>query len=84
MTNKPVDSFARPQYQDVERKPLLKLVPSNAERILDIGCNRGGFGRSIKAMRNAEIWGIEPDPDSAAAALRPKPETALHQEASSE
>jgi SAM-dependent methyltransferase len=63
-----LDSFARPEYEDVERKPLLKLVPPNAERILDIGCNRGGFGRSIKAMRKAEVWGVEPDQDAAAAA----------------
>jgi SAM-dependent methyltransferase len=65
-----VDAFARPQYEDVERKPLLKLVPPDAQTILDIGCNRGGFGRAIKAVRDAEVWGVEPDPDSAAAAAQ--------------
>lgn len=63
-----VSLFDRPVYQDVERQPLLKLVPSSAERILDIGCNHGGFGRSIKAIRTAEVWGVEPDPGSAAIA----------------
>ncbi|MBK8750854.1 MAG: class I SAM-dependent methyltransferase [Candidatus Competibacteraceae bacterium] len=57
--------FERPEYQDVERRPLLNLVPLNAQRILDIGCNLGGFGQSIKAIRNVEIWGIEPDVQSA-------------------
>lgn len=60
--------FDRPVYQDVERQPLVKLVPENAKTILDIGCNHGGFGRSIKAMRSAEIWGVEPDADAAAVA----------------
>lgn len=57
--------FDRPEYEDIERKPLLKLVPSRAQRILDVGCNRGGFGKSIKASRNAEVWGVEPDQASA-------------------
>ncbi|MDD5330464.1 MAG: class I SAM-dependent methyltransferase [Sulfuricella sp.] len=60
--------FDRPDYQDVERQPLVKLVPPSAERILDIGCNRGGFGRSIKAIRDAEVWGVEPDIGAAAVA----------------
>lgn len=63
-----MDLFERPEYEDGQRTPLLKLVPKNTERILDIGCNRGGFGRSIKAMWPAEVWGVEPDANSAAVA----------------
>lgn len=61
-------SFERPDYLDSERMALLKHVPESAQRILDVGCNRGGFGRSIKAQRSVEVWGIEPDDDSAAVA----------------
>jgi 2-polyprenyl-3-methyl-5-hydroxy-6-metoxy-1,4-benzoquinol methylase len=60
----------RPEYEDAERKPLLKFVPSTAEKILDVGCHRGGFGMSIKAMRPAEIWGVEPDRDAAEVAIK--------------
>lgn len=63
-----MDLFERPEYEDGQRTPLLKLVPRSTERILDIGCNRGGFGRSIKAMWPAEVWGVEPDAKSAAVA----------------
>jgi 2-polyprenyl-3-methyl-5-hydroxy-6-metoxy-1,4-benzoquinol methylase len=60
--------FARLGYHDVDRVPLLKLVPSDVERILDVGCNTGSFGRSLKAVRTVEVWGVEPDLLSAATA----------------
>ncbi len=63
-----MSTFERPEYEDVERQPLLKLVPAEAERILDIGCNRGNFGHSLKKTRNVEVWGVEPDPQSASIA----------------
>ncbi len=60
--------FDRPEYRDGDRKPLLKYVPESAGRILDVGCNRGGFGRAIKKTRVAEVWGVEPDLESSEAA----------------
>ena len=60
--------FERPQYLDSDRKPLLLHIPADAHSILDVGCNRGGFGRAIKATREAEVWGVEPDAASADAA----------------
>ena len=44
------------------RTDLLKLVPENARRILDIGCSDGAFGKQIKELNNnAEVIGIEID-----------------------
>ena len=55
-------SFTRPVYPDFDRPLLASLVPINAEKILDIGCNQGKFGFSLKASRpNVEVWGVEPD-----------------------
>ncbi len=59
-------SFTRPVYPDTDRPLLARLVPLSAERILDIGCNQGKFGYSLKASRpNIEVWGVEPDRPSA-------------------
>ncbi len=57
--------FDRPEYSDGTRVGLLARVPVTAQKILDIGCNRGAFGRSIKAKRKVEVWGVEPDRASA-------------------
>lgn len=62
--------FERPKYVDGDRKPLLEHVAESARRVLDVGCNRGGFGRALKAQRDAEVWGVEPDAESAAAAAQ--------------
>lgn len=44
------------------RTDLLKLVPENARRILDIGCSDGVLGKQIKELNNnAEVIGIEID-----------------------
>lgn len=61
-------SFERPEYQDYTRLDLLKLIPNDTERLLDIGCNLGTFGYSLKSERNVEVWGVEPDSDSASVA----------------
>ncbi|MBT9465185.1 class I SAM-dependent methyltransferase [Hydrogenophaga sp.] len=36
--------------------------------VLDVGCNEGGFGAALKNSRSMEVWGIEPDTNSAAEA----------------
>ncbi|MDB5823278.1 MAG: hypothetical protein JWR21_1982 [Herminiimonas sp.] len=55
-------------YADSPRAEMLHFVPSSARRVLDVGCHMGAFGRAIKIKSNAEVWGVEPDPDSAAIA----------------
>jgi len=44
------------------RDDILNLVPSNAAKILDIGCSTGTLGGQIKEqIRSAEVTGIELD-----------------------
>lgn len=51
----------KPYYSNV-RNEMLRFIPHDASRILEIGCAAGNFGASIKARNNAEVWGIELDP----------------------
>lgn len=44
---------------------MSRYIPESAERLLDVGCNEGGFGSALKESRAIEIWGIEPNPVSA-------------------
>lgn len=47
---------------------MLAFIPREAKRILDVGCGRGNFSRSIKARQETTAWGIEYDTRSAKAA----------------
>lgn len=46
------------------RRVLMPFVPQECMRLLDIGCYAGAFGAALKADRNMEIWGVEPDRDA--------------------
>ena len=46
-------------YYDNVRLEMLKYLPSNAKKILDIGCGNGAFAKITKEKNNAEVWGIE-------------------------
>ncbi|MGH3870126.1 MAG: class I SAM-dependent methyltransferase [Pseudonocardiaceae bacterium] len=59
------------RYGLAERPEVLPFIPANAERILDIGCGHGAFGKTLRAgFPGASIVGIEPDPVSAEEAKR--------------
>lgn len=48
------------------RPEMVKFIPSEAKRILDIGCSGGGFGALLKEQRpDIEVWGIELHPEAA-------------------
>ena len=48
------------------REEMLKYVPANAQRILDVGCGGGRFGALLKAARpSTEVWGVEPEREAA-------------------
>jgi 2-polyprenyl-3-methyl-5-hydroxy-6-metoxy-1,4-benzoquinol methylase len=47
---------------------MLPFVPVNCRRVLDVGCAEGLFGESLKKVRRAEVWGIEPTKPAAAVA----------------
>jgi len=71
-------------YYTVSRREMLKYIPESATKILDIGCGRGSFCEQF-STNEKEIWGIEPDQESAEIAARKmykilneKIETAIH------
>lgn len=55
-------------YEDSPRLEMLEFVPAGARRMLDIGCHTGEFGRAVKEKCGAQVWGVEPDPETAAVA----------------
>lgn len=55
-------------YYGYVRPEILALVPTTAQRILDIGCGAGRLGRVIKERQGAEVLGIEYTPVAAAQA----------------
>lgn len=46
-------------YYKGVRKEMLKYIPVNAKKILEIGCGEGNFGALLRKERGAEVWGIE-------------------------
>ncbi len=52
-------------YADSARPEMLSYVPPTARRVLDVGCHTGAFGAAIKQRFGAEVWGIEPNPETA-------------------
>ncbi|MCQ9206771.1 MAG: class I SAM-dependent methyltransferase [Omnitrophica bacterium] len=53
----------RKQYGYV-RPDFLSLVPKDAKKILDVGCEKGLFGKQLKQLNNEiEIIGVEKDED---------------------
>jgi 2-polyprenyl-3-methyl-5-hydroxy-6-metoxy-1,4-benzoquinol methylase len=57
------------RFKDVfsaPREDLIALVPEKVKKILDIGCAEGGFGKTLKKIRqDIEITGIELSPSLA-------------------
>ena len=45
-----------------ERPEVQALVPSDARRVLDLGCSAGAIGAALKRDRDVEVVGIEIDP----------------------
>lgn len=66
MTGLP-DRQLNPSYIGL-RKDVLKLVPRNSRRVLDVGCSVGALGEQIKRVTQASVVGIELDPDMASLA----------------
>jgi 2-polyprenyl-3-methyl-5-hydroxy-6-metoxy-1,4-benzoquinol methylase len=56
---------ASSHYPDSPRPEMLAFVPADARRVLDVGCHTGAFGLAVKGKCGAEVWGIEPDPQTA-------------------
>jgi 2-polyprenyl-3-methyl-5-hydroxy-6-metoxy-1,4-benzoquinol methylase len=52
-------------YYGAERRDMLAYVPTDAKRILELGCGAGNFGKLIRQRQGAEVWGIELNPAAA-------------------
>ncbi len=48
-------------YYIQNRHEMLKFIPVDAAKILDVGCGEGKFSFQLKQRSNTEIWGIELD-----------------------
>ena len=48
----------RPAYTG-RRDDILRLIPPDAKKVLDIGCSIGTLGAAIKAQTGAQVVGIE-------------------------
>jgi 2-polyprenyl-3-methyl-5-hydroxy-6-metoxy-1,4-benzoquinol methylase len=57
------------EYYRHTRKEMLPFVPTDAARILEIGCAHGNFAAILKQRNQAEAWGIELDPRIASEAV---------------
>ncbi len=44
---------------------MLRFVPQDAKRILEVGCGEGVFGKQLLNLGNREVWGVELDPVAA-------------------
>jgi 2-polyprenyl-3-methyl-5-hydroxy-6-metoxy-1,4-benzoquinol methylase len=50
-------------YFSGERDDLVNLVPPSVNRVLDVGCAQGGYGRRLKTARpEVEVVGLELNP----------------------
>jgi 2-polyprenyl-3-methyl-5-hydroxy-6-metoxy-1,4-benzoquinol methylase len=55
-------------YHGSVRNDLLELVPSKAQRVLDVGCGSGQLGAAVKQRTGAQVVGIEINEQAAATA----------------
>jgi len=51
--NKPEGYYYNIRYE------MLKYLPDNPKKIIDIGCGNGAFAEVLKNKTGAEVWGIE-------------------------
>ena len=61
-------SGAPPGYFQAARTEMLRFVPADVGRVLEVGCGAGAFGMMLKSSRAVEVVGIEAVADVAEAA----------------
>ncbi|MCK9203830.1 MAG: class I SAM-dependent methyltransferase [Bacteroidales bacterium] len=55
----PTNSEMRQVYFTNVRKEMTRFIPDGCCRILDVGCSEGNFGKLLKGILKAEVWGVE-------------------------
>ncbi len=46
-------------YYNYDRFEMLKFIPPDVKRVLDVGCAEGSFGKLLKSSMPTEVWGVE-------------------------
>lgn len=55
------DAAADYGWGDLSREEVVPFVPMRVQRLLDVGCGRGGFGAALRQRRaDLVVWGVEP------------------------
>lgn len=63
------NTFKKQQnYYAYARAEMMKFIPQDSKKILDIGCGQGEFGKQLKQKLQAEVWGIEINGEAASKA----------------
>lgn len=57
-------------YYSYKRPEMLNFIPGNPKKILDVGCGEGSFSISMKKKFNAEVCGVEINPEVAKVAQK--------------
>jgi len=53
------NSAPKTEYFEHLRPEMMKYIPTNASRILEVGCGSGLFVQQLKSTIKAEFWGVE-------------------------
>lgn len=53
------------RYYQQSREAMLKYIPENVKKTLELGCADGNFSELVKTNFGAECWGIEINPEVA-------------------
>jgi trans-aconitate methyltransferase len=62
---RPGERAARAAAYERARPEITVHVPRSARRVLDLGCATGATGAALKARQDAEVVGVEREPDYA-------------------
>lgn len=59
-------SYNKPDhYYSADRDQMVKYIPANVKKILEVGCGFGNFSRLLKDTLNTENWAVEIDEKAA-------------------
>src|SRR3954471_13590061 len=61
---RPGERAARAAAYERARPEILAHVPATARRVLDLGCATGTTGAALQQRRDAQVRGVEREPDS--------------------